>query len=90
MYEISDKLYADVAEELIAVLGSKDYFSGSVCVEDGDVECELVTSLVVSHDDYDRSITSICPVWWECHATIDGYEVDNDFSFSAMTNYLFD
>ena len=88
MYEISDKLYANVAEELVTAIGAKDFFSGSVAVMDDEVECRLVTTLIVSHDENCRSITSIVPVWWECHTTIGSCEVYNDFSFSALVDYL--
>lgn len=88
MYEISDKLYANVAEELVAAIGAKEFFAGSVAVMDDEVECRLVTTLIVSHGEDCRSITSIVPVWWECHTTIGSCEVYNDFSFSALIDYL--
>ena len=88
MYEISDKLYANVAEELVVAIGAKEFFSGSVVAMDDEVECRLVTTLIVSHDEDCRSITSIVPVWWECHTTIGGCEVCNDFSFSSVIDYL--
>lgn len=89
MYEISDRLYASVAEELIVAVGSKDFFSGAVVANEDEVECRLVATLVVSHDNNGRAISSIVPVWWECHTTIGEYEVCNDFSFSTLRDYIF-
>lgn len=89
MYEISERLYANIAEELILAVGAKDFFSGSVVVDDGDVECRLVTTLVVSHDSVDRAVTAMLPVWWECYTTIGEYEICNDFSFCTLCEYIF-
>ena len=93
MYEISDALYLRIAEHLSDAIGRKDFFSGSVPLVDGNVECRLCCTLVVSRsrecvDEYPR-ITRLTPVWWELKTTIEGEVVDNDFSFGTMLTYFY-
>lgn len=93
MYEISSSLYLEIAERLADAIRSKSFFSGVVTLHDGDVECRLCCTLIISRsNDNEPSgtmrITSIVPVWWELKTAINGEPISNDFSFKTMLTYL--
>ncbi len=89
MYEITPTLYLELAESLFGQIGSRDFFSGAVTVNDGDIECRLICTVVVYRDRRNpHHITSLSPVWWELRTT-EGEEImNNDFSFGEMMQYV--
>lgn len=95
MYSISNHIYRDLGDSLIAAIGAKEFFSGSVCVVDGDVECRLICTLIIERrrepngEERCGAITSIRAVWWECRTTIAQEELYNDFSFSELLETIF-
>ena len=95
MYSISNRIYRDLGDSLIAAIGAKEFFSGSVCVVDGDVECRLICTLIIERnrelngEERCGAITSIRAVWWECRTTIAQEELYNDFSFSELLETIF-
>lgn len=89
MYEITDYVYQRLAELLIDEIGARDFFSGAVIYQDGEVECRLVCTAIVTHHKREpRAIVSIVPVWWEMHSTIGEEMLCNDFSFSEMLAHV--
>lgn len=93
MYEISSSLYLEIAERLADALRSKSFFSGVVTLYDGDVECRLCCTLIISRSNENEPsgverITSIVPVWWELKTALFDEPMDNDFSFNTMLTYL--
>lgn len=94
MYEVSDALYLRIAEHLSDAIGRKSFFSGCVPITEGDVECSLCCTLIVSRSkevvggEYPR-ITRLMPVWWELKTTMAGEVIDNDFSFGEMLTYFY-
>ena len=89
MYETTPSIYLELASLLVERIGTRDFFSGSIICYDVDVECRLICTVVVGHDKRDlRRITSIVPVWWEMCTTHGTEELDNDFSFAEMLQYL--
>ena len=94
MYEISSKLYLEIADRLMAEIGSKEYFSGAILCTHGDIECKLLCSLFVErsrHTEPDENypaIVDIVPVWWEFHTTDSAGERLNDFSFNYLRAQL--
>ena len=94
MYEISDLLYLKVAKHLSDAIGKKEFYSGVVALVDGDVECRLCCTLIVSRSaengPEDRvRITRLSPVWWEFNTMKGGVVIDNDFSFRTMLTYFY-
>ena len=95
MYSISNHIYRDLGDSLIAAIGAKEFFSGSVCVVDGDVECRLICTLIIERrrepngEERCGAITSIRAVWWECRTTIAQEELYNDVSFSELLETIF-
>ena len=95
MYSISNHIYRDLGDSLIAAIGAKEFFSGSVYVVDGDVECRLICTLIIERrrepngEERCGAITSIRAVWWECRTTIAQEELYNDFSFSELLEIIF-
>ncbi|MBO7189818.1 MAG: hypothetical protein J6U93_03000 [Alistipes sp.] len=93
MYEISSSLYLEVAERLAEAIRSKCFFSGVVTLHDGDVECRLCCTLIISRSNENEPsgverITSIVPVWWDFKTEVFGESVCNDFSFKTMLTYF--
>ena len=89
MYTISSKLYLEVADSLMAQIGTKEFFSGRVDVVDGDTICSLRCTLLVRHGKSEEGrsyppITGLIPIWWEFHTTEGEEEFINNFSFTKM------
>lgn len=95
MYKISTYHYLKIADKLIAAIGSKEFFSGSVRLALDDTECTLICTLIVEHDQRPtegqcfNAISALIPVWWEFHTIVDGQEQLNDFSFKEFTEAIF-
>ena len=65
MYEVSHQLYLELAERLVAAIGRKEFFSGSVSCIAGDVELRLVCTLIVQRSkaqNLERTTTEITGV----------------------------
>jgi hypothetical protein len=89
MYETTPTIYFKLATLLVEQIGMRHFFSGAVVCHDGDIECRLICTVVVSRDRHNpRCITSIAPVWWEMRTTSGEEELCNDFSFSEMLQCL--
>ncbi len=89
MYETTPLVYLKIAELLLAKIGTRDFFSGSVTLHDGDVECRLICTLVVSRDRHiPYCVVELLPVWWEFRTSTENGELSNDFSFSEMMSYI--
>jgi hypothetical protein len=92
MYETTTKIYFRIAEDLLARIGTGDFFSGVVMAfdEDEGVECRLTCTVVVHRAERVngrwgiRPIERVLPVWWEMRSYRDGVEIDNDFSFGEL------
>ena len=96
MYEISPSIYRKIGDRLIGAIGRKEFFTGSVDLTHGDVECRLICTLIVEHNGVPTEgrcfspITALIPIWWEFHTIVDGEERLNDFSFRELCEDLFD
>lgn len=89
MYEITPSVYLKIAELLLAKIGTRDFFSGSVTLHDGDVECRLICTIVVSRERHiPYCVVELLPVWWEFRTSTENGELSNDFSFSEMISYI--
>lgn len=92
MYETTTEIYFKIAEDLLARIGSGDFFAGTVTVYDEDegVEWRLTCTVVVHRAERVnrrwgiRPIERVLPVWWEMRSYRDGVEADNDFSFGEL------
>ena len=89
MYETTPSVYLKIAELLLAKIGTRDFFSGSVTLHDGDVECRLICTLVVSRERHiPYCVVELLPVWWEFRTSTENGELSNDFSFNEMMSYI--
>ena len=94
MYALQPEIYQDLAAAVAQSLSNIYYFNGSVAVVDGDAECRLTATLIISRrrvgafSGETDSITDIVPVWWDCRTTVDGEEVDNDFDFALFRDVM--
>lgn len=96
LYSLSSKLYRLIAARLLEALADRTFFSGSLTVEYGEVDCRLTGSFIVYRtplllpEGTGSRIVDVVPVWWECHTLTDVGEVDNDFSFGELRPLLTD
>jgi hypothetical protein len=94
MYAISSKLYHQLATRLVELVADKGYFSGKFEFEFDGVDCEMILSAVVYHQDNPDewathpAVVDMIPVWWEFHTYINGEEVLNDMSFNDVRNHI--
>lgn len=85
MYETTPPIYLKIAELLFEQIGTRDFYSGGVSLNDGDIECRLICTLVVERDRQNNNrITALLPVWWEFKTMAGGGELCNDFSWGEM------
>lgn len=85
IYETTPTIYFNIAELLLEKIGTRDFFSGSVSLNDGDVECRLIATLVVERDRHNPNrIVALLPVWWDFKTFIGTEELSNDFSWGEM------
>ncbi len=85
MYETTPVIYLKIAELLLEKIGTRDFFSGSVSLNDGDVECRLTCTLVIERERRDPSqVVALLPVWWEFKTIVGTEELSNDFSWCEM------
>ncbi len=93
-YQVSTQLYVEVATRLQEAIDDENYFSGTLQFRFGEVECRLLTSVIVYRKPLRRpegefdAISDLIPVWWEFHTVGDQGELLNDFDFSQLLFYL--
>ncbi len=93
-YSVSSELYEELAVRLREAIGAKNYFSGSVAFTSGEVECRLVTSVIVYRQRVSMpegdccAIANLVPVWWEFHTVGPEGETVNDLDFRELTRYV--
>ncbi len=88
MIEISEKMYEEIAALLLAEIGDKDYFNGTVEYDTEEFYSSLTCSLIVCREPESLGILSILPVWWDYDiALCDGVQL-NDFSWLELDRYL--
>ena len=96
MYNISIKVYDELASQLRDKIGTASYFSGTVSCMSGDVLVTLRTSLILYRTPDERPegvvlrITDAVAVWWECHTEYGADEHLNDFDFGEIVSRLAD
>lgn len=96
MFSVSEALYRRFADALAERLSGKNYYLGSVCLDDADAACRLTGSYIVYRSECEgpegkeRPVKEVVPVWWEFHTVCARGEVDNDFSFRDLVPFLVD
>ena len=96
MIEISDEMYAALAQKLKKAIGQADYFSGAIELETSDLCARLIATLIIcrrtesSPEKTQKPIQNVIPVWWELKTTTDDGLQINDFSFSEIKPLLID
>lgn len=102
MYEINFRAYETLANELMGIITSTDYYSGVIEFDQDGTSYKFITSLIIYHDrtnsegdamltkiDAMSKIASISPVWQEMTTTINGVEETNDFDFKILRNIIY-
>lgn len=94
MYTLSSDFYRTIADRLREETGDAGYFSGSLTLNDGNVECRLTTSAVVHRKTIPMPegdfniIVDFVPVWWEFTSVRNGKSLLNDFSFNTLREFF--
>lgn len=95
MFTLSSQLYDEIAARLREAVGRLNYFSGSIAFPFEGGDCKFTASLVIVRRSEElpegetHRIVDMVPVWWEFSTVCDGAEVDNDFSFGELKEFLF-
>lgn len=95
MYQITPKLYNDVAQRLCDAIDGENYYSGSITFSTDEIDYRLTLSVIIyrncdSYLDADElnSIADLVPVWWEFHSYDTTGEIINDFCFKELKAYI--
>ncbi len=94
MYKISPNLYTRLAEHIYEEITSPTFYSGVIEMDDDEVAIRFVSTLIpyFNKEEYNGStrytLRDIVPVWWEIHTTTNEGEVNNDFDFSTLLNFI--
>ncbi|MFR9504283.1 MAG: hypothetical protein SNH73_07555 [Rikenellaceae bacterium] len=90
MLTINPTLYEQLALLLIDDIGSMDYYSGTITIEQEEADYSFEASLIIRYNEvkfpegYDTQISELIPVWWEMHSVTDEGEQLNDFDFNIL------
>lgn len=88
MIEVSEKMYEEIAALLLAEIGDKDYFNGTIEYDTDEFYSSLTCTLIICREPISLKILSILPVWWDYDiALCDGVQL-NDFSWSELDRHL--
>lgn len=96
MYSVSEALYRRLADALSERVAGKNYYSGTVCLDEEGASCRLTGSYIVYRsgcegpEGRESHVNEVVPVWWEFHTVTDEGEVNNDFSFRELRPLLAD
>ncbi|MBQ4279780.1 MAG: hypothetical protein IJC16_07505 [Rikenellaceae bacterium] len=94
MEEREDRLYRTVADKLREAIDGREYFNGSVRVDEEDGAGVLTCTLIVYRErvgeptgSFER-IREIVPVWWEYASYGPQGRRPDDFSWHELQSYL--
>ncbi len=91
---IKPTLYERLQALLMDKIDGREYFSGSIHLEDEEADYSFTSSLIILYDDVHYpegvaiEIKQITPVWWEFHSVTDDGEVLNDFDFNILRSNI--
>jgi len=92
MLSIDPPTYRAVAASVMQAIADKDFFNGSVEYDTDEFYSTLRMTLIVYRDreapGCGGAIRNIVPVWWEFSLSQSGGEVDTDFSWRELREYL--
>lgn len=94
-YEFSDDFYQEFANLLAEKVYGRDYWSGCLDFSFYNVDIMFNTTVVVSYEKCSSpeyggcyAISSLSPIWWSIEVYVDGEDVDHDFDFDNVKEYL--
>ena len=94
MIEISENVYRETADRLLAAIGESAYYNGAVTHEETEFLATLRCTLVIYREEVDdpsgrfSRVTKMIPVWWEFETTGESGPVRNDFSWRELKSWL--
>jgi len=102
MLSIDPKTYRAIAASVAHAIADKKFFNGSVEYDTDEFYSTLRMTLIIYRDSDGRTcasadradracghaIRNIIPVWWEFSLSQPGGEVDTDFSWRELVEYL--
>ncbi|GHU99199.1 hypothetical protein FACS1894159_02840 [Bacteroidia bacterium] len=93
MLSVSPEIYRAVADRLLRAIADKEFFNGSIEYDTEEFYSSLRTTLIIYRDKSSlhgggEPISDIVPVWWEFSLSQPQGEVDTDFSWRELKEYL--
>lgn len=94
-YEFTDDFYSEFARILADKIHGKTFWSGYVDMSFDTVDVMFNGSLVINssicwEEEYKglQKIDSVSPIWWSIEVSLDGEDIDHDFDFDNVREYL--
>lgn len=94
-YEFSDDFYYEFASALAEKVRNRDYWSGYVDMSFDTVDVMFNGSLIINssicwEEEYKglQKIDSVIPIWWSIEVSLDGEDIDHDFDFDNVKEYM--
>ena len=94
-YEFSDDFYYEFARALADKVRNRNYWSGYVDMSFDTLDVMFNSCLVIEHgtcEDPGRlgmsMITSVTPIWWSIEVSLEGEEIEHDFDFENVKEFL--
>lgn len=94
-YEFSDDFYYEFARALADKISRRDYWSGYLDFSFDNVDVMFNASVVIEYtmckdEEFAgrRAISGVIPIWWTIEVSIDGEDIDHDFSFDNVREHL--
>ncbi len=90
MISINPTIYYRLADFLSEAIGSKNYFTQTITLEDEEYEYQFRSTLMVyfGREECPEAtytvISNLVAVWWEFSSLREGEEVLNDFDFNLL------
>lgn len=90
MVNITEETYRGIAMDLRDIIGERNYYSGTIRTELGNLNCSLLVyrSRISFPEGECDQITDLVPIWWEFRTFGRNREVPNDFQFSKIKQHL--
>lgn len=94
-YEFTDDFYSEFARVLADKINGREYWNGYIDMSFDIVDVLFNACIVVDYglcEDPEfngaKVIRSASPIWWTIEVSLEGEDIDHDFSFDNVREYL--
>ena len=94
-YEFTDDFYHEFARTLADEINGREYWNGYIDMSFDIVDVMFNACIVVDYDlckdpefNGSKVISSVHPVWWTIEVSLEGEDIEHDFSFDNVREHL--